>query len=454
MFALICFSSLGLLAMFSEFFGFRKWLYPLTLLGLSGCLAGLFIPELVQEGTFFGMMRVFPLVISFEKILVLLCWMWFMACGERISRHPFCQEILSLSMFGMAGALLMISFSHLVMLFLGIEILSISMYILAGINKNDGASNEAAIKYFITGAFSTGFFLFGVALIFGASGSFYLNDISGHLHGSLGIAGMLFILASMLFKIGSVPFHFWAPDVYEGSPLSITAFMATLVKTAALGAFFILFTEGFRTLYVDWEQTIAVLACLTILLGNVTAIFQQNFKRMLAYSGIAHAGYMMMTLVSDSTNGTRGLLFYSFAYGAASLTAFAIAMLVGKEGKQVMIEDFRGLWKRNKLAGLALSVSMLSLAGIPGTAGFFGKFTVFLAALQQGQAVLVFVAILGTMVSVYYYFRVIHEAVLGDQKTNHPVLISLPFLVVILFGLAMTLGFGFFPGLSEIAFGF
>jgi NADH-quinone oxidoreductase subunit N len=317
----------------------------------------------------------------------------------------------SLIIFALIGAVLLTSFGNMLMLFLGIEILSIPMYILAGSNKNNLASNEASLKYFMLGAFATGFLLFGVTLIYGASGSFHLENISEYLKLQNGniplmiIAGVILLIIGLAFKVSAVPFHFWTPDVYTGSPTVITAFMSTVVKSAAFAGFFRLFFTCFSMTMHSWEPTIWYLSFFTIIVGNVTAVFQNNFKRMLAYSSIAHAGYMLLAILAMNKYAQSSILFYAAAYSVSSIASFAILLLVSHTTKSDSIDSFNGLAKKNPLLAFVTIVAMLSLAGIPPLGGFFAKYYIFTTALEQGHIYLVIVAVLGSLVGVYYYFR-------------------------------------------------
>jgi len=301
----------------------------------------------------------------------------------------------------------------MIMLFLGIEILSIPMFILAGSNKSNLASNEAALKYFLMGAFATGFLLFGIALLYGETGSFNLENISHAMAshaggaGTMVVAGVLLILVGLAFKVSAAPFHFWAPDVYTGSPTVVTAYMSTVVKTAAFAGFFRLFFTCFSVSSEVWINTIWVLSALTIVIGNITAVYQVNFKRMLAYSSIAHAGYMLMAILALNNYAQQSILFYGIAYSISSITAFGVLLAVSHTTKNDSIASFNGLAKKNPLLAFITIMAMLSLAGIPPMVGFFAKYFIFTAALQQHYYWLVIIAVLGSLTGVYYYFRVI-----------------------------------------------
>jgi NADH-quinone oxidoreductase subunit N len=314
-------------------------------------------------------------------------------------------DYFALIFFVLCGASIVTSFNTLLMLFLGIEILSIPLYILASSDKRNLKSNEAGLKYLLMGSFSTGLMLMGIALIYGATGSFHLEAINLSVPPSaLLLAGMVLMMISMAFKVSAVPFHFWTPDVYDGSPAVFTSFMATIVKAAAFAAFLRLFMQGFGKLHADWQLLLAIITAGTLLVGNLTAVFQQSVKRMLAYSSIAQAGFMLFAVFALNQSGKQGLILYAAAYSLATIGVFAVLIRM----KDYTFEGFNGLAKHQPLVAGLVAVFLLSLAGIPLTAGFFAKYYMLLAALKTGQALwLVILAIVCAAISVYYYFRVI-----------------------------------------------
>ena len=300
----------------------------------------------------------------------------------------------------------MISFSDLTLFFIGLEILSISLYVLAASNKSDLRSNEAGLKYFLMGAFATGFLLFGIALIYGATATFNLQGIhdalaKGAISPLMVKTGVLLILVGLLFKVSAAPFHFWAPDVYEGSPTLVTMFMATVVKTAAFAAFYRLFSTCFISLSDTWIPVVAALSAITMLLGNIMAVFQTSFKRMLAYSSIAHAGYMMMAIAAMNEVSAGSIFLYAIAYSIGSLGAFACLHAMSVNGDE-SISGLNGLGKRQPKVAIFLSLIMFSLAGIPPVAGFFAKYYLFYGALIGGYTWLVIIAVMSSLIGVYY----------------------------------------------------
>ncbi len=362
----------------------------------------------------------------------------------------------ALLIFSLAGALCMFSFDNLIMLFLGIEILSIPLYVLAGTRKNYLPSSEAALKYFILGSFATGILLFGMALIYGATTSFTLSEISKVITGSgdqvpaMLQVGILMVLVGLCFKVAAAPFHFWSPDVYEGSPNIVTLFMATVVKMAGFGAFFRLFDVSFAEISEVWAPTLAIIALLTMSIGNLTAIFQQNFKRMLAYSSIAHAGYLLLGILTCTRSSGGALLVYAAAYALASVCTFTVFIFIAKQSSDetTPFEAFRGLGRRQKLPAFALTLGLLSMAGIPPLAGFFGKYFLFAQAFQDYKW-LVIAAILNSAISIVYYFRVIAEMYFKPDS-NEPNTATVPmpagYQFVLVAAMVLLIAIGVVPG--------
>lgn len=322
-------------------------------------------------------------------------------------------EYFALIFFICCGISLASSFNTLLMLFLGIEIISIPLYILTGSDKRNLKSNEASLKYFLMGCFSTGLMLMGITLIYGVKGSFDMSVIrmgTGTLTPMMS-AGLLLLLFSMAFKVSAAPFHFWTPDVYDGAPTVFTSFMATIVKAAAFIAFVRLFEGCFGEMQKQWQLMVAIITAATLFIGNITAVFQQSVKRMLAYSSIAQAGFMMFALVALNDTAHEGLIFYAAAYSLSTIGIFAILIKM----KDYTFEGFNGLAKHQPVLAATNTVFLLSLAGIPATAGFWAKFYMLAAAIKGGNVLwLVIVGVLCAAISVYYYFRVIQAMYFKD----------------------------------------
>jgi len=412
---LIILSVLPIVLLYLGLYKAKGALLPVTIIGLLAALT----TSVMQWGKglqpiYHGMMLFDNFSIAFSVITIastILILLLSKEYFEKISTHV--AEYYAIILFSLAGIIVMLSYNNLTMLFIGIEIMSVSLYILAGIKKSDFASNEASLKYFLMGAFSTGFLLFGITMIYGATGSFNLQAIRDwvvtHPKGIdplLG-TGIMLIIVGLCFKVGAAPFHFWTPDVYEGSPTLITAFMSTVVKTAGFAAFLRLFSVCFAPMSEFWVPALLIITIITLFIGNITALYQQSFKRMLAFSSISHAGYLLFAIVALGASSANSVFMYSTAYSIASIIAFGALILVHQHAGSDNFDSFNGLAKRNPFLALVLTISMLSLAGIPLTAGFIGKFFVFSGALEQYHTTLVILAVINAIISIFYYFRVI-----------------------------------------------
>jgi NADH-quinone oxidoreductase subunit N len=445
--ALILLSSLGTIALLAEIFNFKKRLYPLVLIGLAVTFV-LNICDWNTGITYFKMMRYDNFAVAFTSVILITALLWFLMSKNYFKEETSLTDHFALILFALAGTVIMVSYTNMTMLFLGIEILSISMYILAGSKKDDLGSNESAFKYLIMGAFATGFLLFGITLIYGATGSFDLAEIKNFVTTHQGTipsifyVGVLLMLIGLSFKVSAAPFHFWAPDVYQGAPTVITAFMATVVKTAAFAAFLRLFSTTFDGVNDTWINIVWVIAALTLLIGNITAVMQTSTKRMLAYSSIAHAGYMLLALLAANNYSNSAILFYTTAYSIASIGTFSILHIITNAKGNDSIDSFNGLAKSNPLLAFVMTVALLSLAGIPPTAGFFAKDYIFTAAFQSGFTGLVLIAVLASLIGVYYYFRIIIAMFFKENtqetievQTSHKIVLAVIALAIIILGL-------------------
>jgi NADH-quinone oxidoreductase subunit N len=449
---IITISITAFIVLYAGLFKANKAFLPLTVVGLLTALGFTFCAW-NGNAVHFGMMQTDNFALAFSGVCIigtllifLLTQNYFHAKSDNIA------EYYTLILFALAGMIMMVSYKNMAMLFVGLEIMSVSLYILAGIRKKDFASNEASLKYFLMGAFSTGFLLFGITLIYGATGSFDLDKIQAYLvdHNTsvspIFYPGVILMMIGLCFKIGAAPFHFWTPDVYEGSPSLITTFMSTVVKTAGFAAFLRLFAGSFAPLHDFWVAPLMVIVCLTLFIGNVTALFQKNFKRMLAYSSISHAGYLLFSLIVLTKNSGNNVLVYAAAYTFASIIAFAVLILVKQKTGSDSFESFNGLGKKNPLVALSLTIAMLSLAGIPLTAGFIGKYLMFLNVMTQYKTLLVAFAILNALVGFYYYFKVIVAVWFKDGAETE---LSTPvqYKVVLLVSVVITLILGIYPAI-------
>jgi NADH-quinone oxidoreductase subunit N len=352
------------------------------------------------------------------------------------------SEFFALIFFIITGIVLVSSFKSLLTLFLGIEIISIPLYILTGSDKRNLKSNEASLKYFLMGSFSTGLMLMGIALVYGATGTFNITNMTG-TSSVLFMAGLMMLLFSMSFKVSAAPFHFWTPDVYDGAPTVFTSFMATIVKAASFVAFMRLFDEAFGSIQPQWKLLVGIITAVTLFIGNITAVFQQSVKRMLAYSSIAQAGFMMLAVYSINSDAKEGLILYAAAYSLATIGIFSVLIKM----KDYTFEGFNGLAKQEPVIAAAVVIFLLSLAGIPLTAGFLSKFYMLRASISNGGSLwLVIFAVLMAAVSVYYYFRLI-QAMYFKQGESQAVGITPGFKFTLVSVAAITILLGLFPNL-------
>jgi NADH-quinone oxidoreductase subunit N len=368
--------------------------------------------------------------------------------------HP---EYYALLLFAVTGMMFMASGTDLITIFLGLETMSIPIYVLVGFVRKDMKGNEAAIKYLLLGSFATAFLLYGIALLFGATGSTNLMAIYKYLNLSPGVSspmllfGMAFLIVGFGFKIASVPFHMWAPDVYEGSPTVVTAFMSVGVKAAAFAAFLRVFVFALPSLQPNWTAILWVLAILTMTIGNLAALKQENIKRMLAYSSIAHAGYIMIGMVAarhgSDDIGTSSILYYLLAYTFMNMGAFMVVMLYGRQTEDNLnISDYAGIGYKYPALGAAMAIFMFSLAGIPPTAGFVGKFYIFASAVKGGFIDLAIIGVINSVLSVYYYLRVTIMIYMREPSANMPQLqFSRATTVAAILAAVATLVLGIFP---------
>ena len=446
-------SFLGLACMALELANLRKVSVPFVLMALTA----IFFCNTQEWGAnasyYHDMLRADNFSIAFTGLLLVIGFaLVVLSSAFYKEEESKISDYLSIIIFTLCGAIAMVSFANLTLFFIGLEVLSISLYILAGSKKRDVRSNEAAMKYFLMGSFASGILLFGIALVYGTTGSFNLADIANYATtdapNKLFFIGIVFILIAMLFKVSALPFHFWAPDVYEGSPTLITAMMATMAKVAALAAFYRLFSVCFVAQFSLLTYLLAIVAALTMVVGNLSALNQDSFKRMLAFSGVAHAGYMLLAILTLNNNTPNSLFFYATAYSLTSLGAFAIAIAVAKISGSEKIEGFNGFGKKSPLLAITLTLLMLSMAGIPPMAGFFGKYYVFLDAIRNQHVGVVLVAVLTSIISIYFYFKVI-LAMWTKESADSTTVVTIPFQyqIVAFVALALVLLLGLMPGL-------
>ena len=447
---LIAIIGLGVLCLLFEILNLRKALIPMTILGLIGILA-LTVSEFNTPGSFYSnMIVVNKFSVAFSSLFIVLTLFLVALSHNFYEDHPTkLSDYIAIKVFLLSGAVAMVSFGNLAMFFLGIEVLSISLYILAASSRLNLKSNEAGMKYFLMGSFASGIILFGICMIYGAMGTFDIAEIrelsrSAELPVWFPI-GIILVTIGMFFKIAAVPFHFWAPDVYEGSPALTTATMSTLAKVVAMATLFKLLTAMNAEISHQFQIVIVVVSIASMTVGNIMALKQANVKRMLAFSGISHAGFMLMTLLSATTSASS-LLYYATAYSLAGIAAFAVILYVCKNRDNEDIVNFHGLGKTNPMLAAVLTGALLSMAGIPVFAGFFAKLNLFSQTMQAGYLVLVIAAVINSIISVGYYFKLVlamYTKEPNESRTGTPILIYGVAIIALLLNLVV----GLFPSL-------
>ena len=447
---LIAIIGLGVLCLLFEILNLRKALIPMIILGLIGILA-LTVSEFNTPGSFYSnMIVVNKFSVAFSSLFIVLTLFLVALSHNFYEDHPTkLSDYIAIKVFLLSGAVAMVSFGNLAMFFLGIEVLSISLYILAASSRMSLKSNEAGMKYFLMGSFASGIILFGICMIYGAMGTFDIAEIS-ELSRSAELPvwfpiGIILVTIGMFFKIAAVPFHFWAPDVYEGSPALTTATMSTLAKVVAMATLFKLLTAMNAEISHQFQIVIVVVSIASMTVGNIMALKQANVKRMLAFSGISHAGFMLMTLLSATTSASS-LLYYATAYSLAGIAAFAVILYVCKNRDNEDIVNFHGLGKTNPMLAAVLTGALLSMAGIPVFAGFFAKLNLFSQTMQAGYLVLVIAAVINSIISVGYYFKLVlamYTKEPNESRTGTPILIYGVAIIALLLNLVV----GLFPSL-------
>ena len=447
---LIAIIGLGVLCLIFEIFDFRKVIIPITIIGLLAIL-GLTVSEFNSPASYYNnMIMVTKFSVTFSSLFIVLTLFLVALSHNFYENHQSkLSDYIAIKIFLLAGAVAMVSFGNLAMFFLGIEILSISLYVLAASNRMNIKSNEAGMKYFLMGSFASGIILFGICLIYGAMGSFDIVEISEMSQSAeLPIwfpIGIVLVTIGMLFKIAAVPFHFWAPDVYEGSPTLTTALMSTLAKVVAIATLYKLLSALHADINYSFQIVVVVISIASMTVGNIMALRQTNVKRMLAFSGISHAGFMLMTLLSLSTSA-GSLLYYTAAYSLAGIAAFSVILYVSKNRENEDIVNFHGLGKTNPLLAAILTGSLLSMAGIPIFAGFFAKLVLFTQTIQAGYLIVVIFAVINSIISVGYYFKLIlamYTKEPNEERKGKPFLIYAVAIIAIVLNVVL----GMFPSL-------
>ena len=447
---LIAIIGLGVLCLLFEIFNLRKAIVPITILGLLAVL-GLTISEFNSTESYYNNMIVVSKFSASFSCLFIVLTIFLVALGHNFyeNHQSKISDFIAIKLFLLAGAVAMVSFGNLAMFFLGIEVLSIALYILAASDRMNLKSNEAGMKYFLMGSFASGIILFGICLIYGAMGSFDVIEISA-LSQSAELPvwfpiGIILVTIGMLFKVAAVPFHFWAPDVYEGSPALTTALMSTLAKVVAIATLYKLLSVMNADVSESFKMVVVIISMASMSVGNIMALRQTNVKRMLAFSGISHAGFMLMTLLSLSTSA-GSLLYYTAAYSLSGIAAFSVILYVCKNRDNEDVVNFHGLGKTNPLLAAILTAALLSMAGIPIFAGFFAKLVLFSQTIQAGYLALVIVAVVNSIISVGYYFKLIlamYTKEPNEERKGTPVIIYAVAIIAVVLNIAL----GLFPSL-------
>jgi len=402
--------------------------HAISILGLVGALIAAIFALTGAGGEAFSGMIAYGGVAAFGSAIVLIGALFsVIICRDYLDDHDLhTGDVYAMILFATVGMLALASSNDLISFFLGLETMSICLYVMAGMMKSEKTGAEAALKYFLLGAFSTGFLLYGIALIYGATGQTGFPEIAATAEPTLlFFGGSALLLIGIFFKLGAVPFHMWTPDVYQGTPTPLTGFMATAAKSATFVAFILVLTRMLPASEAgDWTNVIQVVAILTIIVGNLIALVQDNVKRMLAYSSIAHAGYLLVGLAAGTAAGYSGVLYYLFAYTVMNVGAFGvIAYYERNHGLDfTSIESYAGLGFKVPIMGVMLSIFLFSLAGIPPFVGFIGKYYVFAAAVNAGLVPLAIVGVLASAASVYYYLRVMVYLYFKESHKDLPMI--------------------------------
>lgn len=454
--ALIVISSLGLLIMLMELLGLRKLLGPVAIIGIGAAMYLNFSHWNDPAITYYNDMYVVNRVtMVFTGIIMFLAIFLILLGGSFYKEEKkYWSDYLAIYLFAVTGAILMIGAHHLLMSFIGIEVLSVSLYVLAGSNRVKLESNEAGMKYFLMGAFASGILLFGMVLLYGATGTLHYEKLTqvlfvdeviqknaGFLH-----SGLILMLVGFLFKVSAAPFHFWSPDVYQGSPSIVTAFMATIAKISAIASLYIVLNSVFIPLHHLYDIILILVCIATISIGNILAIVQTNFKRMMAYSGISHAGFMLLGILAVDFNNWHVIAYYTIGYGVANLIGFGVAIPVFRSMKSENLAAFNGLFFKRPILAVALTIGLLSMASIPPLAGFWGKYYILSAALSKDLLLVVLIAIINTVLSVYFYFRVF-VAMYARRPDNTPIDVSWGYKSILILLAALLMAISLMPDL-------
>ena len=425
--------------------------YALAQAALLGCAALTLLSFHSEPVYTFNGMFVDDVLAQISKIFVYASVSLMLAYSRQylLLRGMFRGEFFALTLFATLGMMVMISAHNFVSLYLGLELQALCLYALVALQRDSPVATEAAMKYFVLGALASGLLLYGMSMLYGATGSLDVGEVSAAIQNGVSgrtvlVFGLVFLVSGLAFKLGVVPFHMWVPDVYQGAPTAMALFIASAPKLAAFVFFMRLLVSGLQPLLADWQGMLIILAVLSISIGNITAIAQTNLKRMLAYSAIAHMGFLLLGIIAGGANGYSSALFYVIAYVLMTLGAFGMIMLLSREGFEAdQLDDFKGLNQRSPWYAAVMLILMISMAGLPVSIGFFAKLAVFQAVLERGLVWLVVVALLLSLIGAFYYLRLIKLMYMDAPLDTAPlqpsfdvrVLISANGLAILLFGI-------------------
>jgi NADH-quinone oxidoreductase subunit N len=455
---MLCVTLAALFSMGAEAFRGKGERMPIGWLGVLG-LAGAGVTSVLlwnRNAESFGVIVSDNFGLFITLLLVIVGILTIMFSSQVVERDGIpAGDYYALVLFSIVGMIMMATANDLLVVFIALEILSLAVYVLTGIRRDSPQGTEAAFKYFLLGAFSSAFFLYGIAFTYGVTGSTRLPAIGSFLSAQsladnpMTLMAMSLLLVGFAFKISAVPFHMWTPDAYEGAPTIVTGFMSTGVKAAAFAAFVRVFLSAFEPFVDQWAPVVGILAALTMILGTVVGVAQSNLKRMLAYSSIAHGGYLLVGLVSANAVGKAAILFYLLAYSVTNLAAFGVIALLGtREQGNDQLRDYKGLWYTHPALAALMTVCLLSLGGLPPTAGFIGKWYIFSAAVSAGYYGLAIIGVLTSVISVFFYLRVV---VMMYMSERDDVPVPAPVTTVGMVALAVSIAAIFYLGILPTA---
>ncbi len=419
---------------------------------LAGIVATVTTHTAVIGFSFSGLFIDDSLSDTLKVMMMLSTFIYFVYTREYlVIRKLFCGEFYALCLFALLGMMIMVSGSHFLSLYIGLELLSLSLYALVALDRDNARATEAAMKYFVLGALASGMLLYGISMIYGATGSLNINEVStsilnGNLHKPVLVLGLVFVVSGLAFKLGAVPFQMWVPDVYEGAPTPMTLFIASVSKLAAFAFVIRFLAQGLSALSGDWTSMLIIMAVLSMAIGNITAIAQTNLKRMLAYSTISHVGFLLFGIMAATINGYASALLYISAYVLMTLAGFGVMLLLSRKGFEAeQISDLKGLNTRSPWFAFMMMITMFSMAGVPLTVGFFAKFTVLQAALQAGYVGLVVFAVLMAAIGAYYYLRVVWYMYFEKPQDHSAISAPADMKLVLSLNALLLLALGLFP---------